>query len=302
MTGDAERRAVEILRVPPCPAGPANLPRGNTACLHKPFESPTRICPGPSRPADPSRGRCGQTTTQSEPGRDPSAVTGQPLATRATSAPDWAGNSGEPSESSRVGRGPLRVIRPGRRPKCWQVIAASQAEGSAARAGCRRLLCQAAVLVLQLPPAIPVKLTVNRPSSARPTTTRNSPNARSQPQSEISTKPGAVQYRLHRAGDAPRTLRATPPGIRQAGFGPCSSYDAGLGVLGGRSAPRSGRCPCWYPLRPVRLARPRGRGGRRPHAAARTRGEGTDGNVQPLCYGCHLIKTAEDFPLRSNLY
>ncbi|MFE6159941.1 HNH endonuclease [Streptomyces sp. NPDC056486] len=25
-------------------------------------------------------------------------------------------------------------------------------------------------------------------------------------------------------------------------------------------------------------------------------GEDTDGNVQPLCHGCHLDKTAEDFP------
>ncbi|MFF1377559.1 HNH endonuclease [Streptomyces sp. NPDC058308] len=25
-------------------------------------------------------------------------------------------------------------------------------------------------------------------------------------------------------------------------------------------------------------------------------GEDTDGNVQALCHGCHLVKTAEDFP------
>ncbi|MFG2882164.1 HNH endonuclease [Streptomyces sp. NPDC048297] len=31
-------------------------------------------------------------------------------------------------------------------------------------------------------------------------------------------------------------------------------------------------------------------------------GEDTDGNVQPLCHVCHLVKTAEDFPFYPTPY
>ncbi|MEU2179300.1 HNH endonuclease [Streptomyces thermolilacinus] len=136
-------------------------------------------------------------------------------------------------------------------------------------------------------PFVPRVTTSTRTTSATSTRTTNWRGARNR-----------ALYRLHRAGDAPRTLRGTPPGLRQADFGPCSACSpcgAGPGVLGGRSAPCSGRCPWWSRcarcgslvladvvdvdhMQPIALG-----------------GEDTDTNVQPLCHGCHLAKTAEDF-------